>query len=122
MEKPSRLSAILPLKIMVGDSARTYLAHTLDISISGARVVLPMALEAGCDLVLEYKKNRAKAVVVWSKPVKRSSTDHLIGMRLLDDGQRFWLVDLGPRAYVVESAGRCDTVRAPRSRDDQSAV
>lgn len=103
MNKTPRLSAILPLKVMVGTETQTHFAHTLDISVSGARVILPLALEPGSDLVLEYKKNRARAVVVWSKPMRKSVRDHEIGMRLLDDGQRFWLVELAPKPHIMLS-------------------
>lgn len=91
---------------------RTFFAHTLDISASGLKVILPQALDRGCKVMLEYRKNRARAVVSWSKRVKEDSSDHLIGMRLLDDGQRFWLVDLIPKAKIIESRGRCETNRA----------
>ena len=101
MTKSPRLSAILPLKFTLPTDPQTQLAHTLDISASGARVILPMSLEPGSDLLLEYKKNRARAVVVWSKPVRRGARDYVTGIRLLDDGQRFWLVQLAPKAHIV---------------------
>lgn len=103
MAKSPRLHAILPLKILVGAETEPHLAHTLDISSSGLKVILPMALDTGKDVVLEYKKNRARAVVVWSKQKNKGSRDHEIGMRLLDDGQRFWLVQLAPRAHILSS-------------------
>lgn len=96
-----RLNAILPLKVMVGTDAQAHFAHTLDISVNGARVIMPVALEPGIDLVLEYKKNRARAVVVWSKPMRKSSRDHELGIRLLNDGRRFWLVEFSPKAQVL---------------------
>lgn len=86
---------------MVGTDAQTHFAHTLDISVSGARVIMPLALDPGCDLVLEYKKNRARAVVVWSKPMRKSARDYELGLRLLNDGRRFWLVELSPKARVL---------------------
>ncbi len=96
-----RLNAILPLKVTVGGDAQTIFAHTLDISVSGARVILPMALDPGSDLVLEYRKNRTKAVVVWAKPMKKSTRDYELGLRLLNDGRRFWLVELTPKAQIL---------------------
>jgi hypothetical protein len=104
MGKSPRLNAILPLKVLVGTDTQTHFVHTVDISASGVRIMMPLALDPGLDIVLEYKKNRAKAVVVWSKPMSKTSRDHVIGMRLLDDGQRFWLVDFAPKAQVL-SAG-----------------
>ena len=96
-----RLSAILPLKITVASDAQIHFVHTLDISASGARVVMPLALDPGSDLILEYKQNRMKAIVVWSKPMKKSVRDHQLGLRLLNDGRRFWLVELSPKAQVL---------------------
>ena len=96
-----RLNAILPLKVTVGSDAQTHFIHTLDISASGARVIMPMALDPGCDLVLEYKKNRTRAVVVWVKPIKKSSRDYELGLRLLNEGRRFWLVELAPKAQIM---------------------
>ncbi len=103
MGKPPRLSAIVPLKISVGTDGQIHLSHTTDISASGARVILPLALDPGCTIVLEYKKQRAKAVVVWSKPKKKGSRDYEIGIRLLDDGQRFWMAQFDPKAHVLST-------------------
>jgi hypothetical protein len=118
MEKSPRLAAILPLKLMVGSDAQTHFAHTMDISKSGARVIMPLALDPGSDVLLEYKKHRARAVVVWSKPMSKSSRDHAVGIRLLDDGQRFWLVEFAPKAYVLASVGQSDTERSLRKNKD----
>ena len=96
-----RLNAILPLKVTVGTDAQTLFAHTLDISVSGARVIIPMALDPGSDIVLEYKKNRARAVVVWAKPMKKSTRDYELGLRLLNDGRRFWLVEIAQKAKIL---------------------
>ncbi len=109
MSRKPRLSAIVPLKITVGTETSTHFVHTLDISASGARVIMPFPLDPGANMILEYKKNRAKAVVVWSRPMSPGSRDHVVGMRLLDDGQRFWLVELAPKALVLESLGKSDT-------------
>jgi len=117
MDKSPRLTAILPLKITIGTEANTHFVHTMDISASGVKVVLPFNLDRGRDVVLEYKKKRARAVVIWSKPMRRNSTDYAIGMQLLDDGQKFWLVDLGPKAHILESMGQRISERVPRARD-----
>jgi hypothetical protein len=106
MGNSPRLNAILPLKVLVGTDTQIHLVHTFDISASGARVMMPLDLDPGIDLVLEYKKNRARAVVVWSRPMNKASRDHEIGIRLLDDGQRFWLVNLAPKAQVLASDRR----------------
>ncbi len=100
-----RLNAILPLKVTVGADAQTHFIHTLDISASGARVIMPMALDPGSDLVLEYKKSRTRAVVVWAKPVRKSTKDFELGLKLLDDGRRFWLVEFAPKAHILSAKG-----------------
>ncbi len=114
MDRSPRLSAIVPLKIKVRTDTRTHFGHTLDISLSGAKIIMPLDLEPGCNVILEYKKNRARAEVIWSKPMNHGSRDHLIGLRLLDDGQRFWLVDITPKAQILESAGQADRENLPK--------
>lgn len=101
MSESPRLNAILPLKVLVGTDTQTHFAHTVDISPSGARIIMPLALETGCELVLEYKNKRARAVVIWSKQMRNSSRDHELGLNLLDDGRRFWLVEFSPKAQVL---------------------
>lgn len=105
MGKSPRLHAILPLRISVSTEAQVHFSHTTDISAFGARVILPLALEPGCGIELEYKKHRAKAVVVWSKPMRRGSRDYQIGLRLLDDGRRFWMAQFDPKAEVLATQG-----------------
>ncbi len=118
MDKSPRLAAILPLKLTLGSEANTHFVHTMDISASGVKVVLPFNLDRGRDVVLEYKKKRARAVVIWSKPMRRNSNDYAIGMQLLDDGQKFWLVDLGPKAHILESMGQRITERVPKASNE----
>lgn len=101
MSESPRLNAILPLKVLVGTDTQTHFAHTVDISPSGARIIMPLALETGCELVLEYRNKRARAVVIWSKQMRNSSRDHELGLNLLDDGRRFWLVEFSPKAQVL---------------------
>ncbi len=99
-----RLNAILPLKVTVGVDAQIHFIHTLDISASGARVIMPMALDPGSDLLLEYKQSRSKAIVVWAKPARKSNRDYELGLRLLNGGPHFWLVELSPKAHILSQA------------------
>ncbi len=99
-----RLTAILPLKVTVGADAQTHFIHTLDISASGARVIMPMALDPGSDLLLEYKQSRSRAIVVWTKPAKKSKRDFELGLKLLNAGPHFWLVELSPKAQILSQA------------------
>lgn len=96
-----RLNAILPLKVTVGSEGQSHYIHTLDISSTGARVIMPMALDPGSDVTLEYKKRCTKAIVIWSKLARRSTRDYELGLRLLNGGPRFWLVELSPKAEIL---------------------
>ena len=106
MSESPRLKAILPLKVFIGTDSEALTAHTTDISASGVKVIIASALDPGCDVVLEYKKKRVRAVVVWSKPMSRTSRDYQMGLRLLEDGQRFWLVNMEPKAQVLSHHAR----------------
>lgn len=89
-----RVKAVLPLKVTVVADGQSYLGHTVEISASGARTILPFALEAGSELSLEYKRQRCKARVVWSRVIAGRKSDHEIGLQLLSREQAFWLIDL----------------------------
>jgi hypothetical protein len=87
-----RVKAILPLRITDVADGQHYLSHSVDISASGARLILPVSLDPGTQISLEYKHRRCKAVAVWSAPVGKN--EYQIGLRLLNRDQCFWLVDL----------------------------
>ena len=89
-----RLKAILPLKVMINADGQSYLGHTVEISMSGARTILPVKLDPGSELSLEYKHRRCKAKVIWSKPVPGRKNDHELGLQLLNREQAFWLIDI----------------------------
>lgn len=92
-----RVKAVLPLKVTVVADGQTYLGHTVEISASGARTILPFALDAGSELSLEYKHRRCKAQVVWAKPVAGRKHDHEIGLRLLNRELAFWMIELAAK-------------------------
>ncbi len=89
-----RVKAVLPLKVTVIADGQHYLGHTVEISASGARTILPVSLDPGSELSLEYKHRRCKASVVWSRLVAGRKYDHEIGLRLLNREQAFWMIDL----------------------------
>lgn len=89
-----RVKAILPLKVTVVADGQSYLGHTVEISASGARTILPIALDAGSELSLEYKHRRCKARVVWSRLIAGRKSDYEIGLQLLNRELAFWLIDL----------------------------
>lgn len=87
-----RVKAIVPLKITVNADGQNYLGHSVDISDSGASMILPVSLDPGTEISLEYKRKRCRAIAVWCKPVGKY--EHQIGLRLLNREQSFWLVNL----------------------------
>ena len=89
-----RVKAVLPLKVTVTADGQNYLGHTVEISASGARTILPVALDPGSELSLEYKHRRCRAQVVWTKAVAGRKYDHEIGLRLLNREQAFWMIGL----------------------------
>ena len=89
-----RQKAILPIKLHLSADGKNHLAHTLDISASGARLVLAHELDANTPISLEFKRRKANGVVAWCRPVKGSKFDYEIGVHLLDSGQAFWGVQL----------------------------
>lgn len=107
--KQRRVKAILPLKITVTGGGQSYLGHTVEVSASGARTILPVGLEPGSALVLEVKHRRCRAVVVWSKAVEGSKNDHEHGLRLLSREQAFWLINLAMQEEDTDFSVAADT-------------
>jgi PilZ domain len=89
-----RMKAILPLKVTINADGQSYLGHTVEISTSGARTILPLSLDPGSELTLEYKHRRCKAKVVWSRLIEGRKSDHEIGLQLLNREVAFWMIDL----------------------------
>lgn len=87
-----RVRAVLPLKITVCADGQRYLAHSIDISASGARMIASVGFDSGTEMSLEYRHRRCKAVAVWSRQIARN--EYQVGLRLLNREQAFWMVDL----------------------------
>jgi hypothetical protein len=88
--KQRRQKAILPLKVYVGVGNNTYLAHTLDISASGARLVLPVQIAPGTAISIEFKHRRANGTAIWCTGLRESKYDHVLGVELPNAGTSFW--------------------------------
>ncbi len=84
-----RTKGILPIKIVV-PAASGYLAHTLDISASGARAVVPAQLNPGSVLVLEFKHKRTTATIAWCRPITGRKCEFEVGLRLDKPNRDFW--------------------------------
>ena len=92
--KQRRQKAILPLKVLVSVDGKNHLAHTLDISASGARIVLTNRIIPGTSITIEFKHRRAAGTAVWCKPLGDSKYDHEIGIRLNNANSNFWGIHL----------------------------
>ena len=69
------------------------LAHTLDISCSGARIgALREWIEPGSMLIVQRRHTRAQCRVIWSREVGPREVQ--IGIELLGHGGPFWGLDL----------------------------
>jgi hypothetical protein len=78
----------------VSVAGNSYLAHTLDISASGARIVLAKSLAPETEITLEFKRRRTMGTVVWCKRLGQSKYDHEIGLHLPRAGSNFWGITL----------------------------
>jgi hypothetical protein len=94
MRKQRRRNAILPLKVMVIKGGAVHLAHTLDISASGVRLVVATQFAPGTQVFVEFKRRRAAGTVIWSKARKDSKYDHELGVQMRNAGSAFWGINL----------------------------
>jgi hypothetical protein len=92
--KQRRQRAILPLKVFVGVGNNTYLAHTLDISASGARLVLPVRIAPGTAVSIEFRHRRTTGTAIWCTGLRESKYDHVLGIHLPNAGTSFWGIHL----------------------------
>ncbi|HEX3321010.1 MAG TPA: PilZ domain-containing protein [Terriglobales bacterium] len=91
-----RTKMVATLKILGPDPqgpASTQLAHTLDISSSGAKIgAMRAEIEPGIILVLQHKQARAQCRVTWVR--RMSSGEFQIGVEFLKPNAQFWGIDL----------------------------
>jgi len=92
--KQRRQKAILPLKVLVSVEGKTHLAHTLDISASGARIVLAGQIAPGTSITVEFKHRRSSGTAIWCKARRDSKYDHEVGIQLKSTDSTFWGIHL----------------------------
>jgi hypothetical protein len=69
------------------------LAHTLDISSSGAKIgAMREEVQPGSMLLLQHKQARAKARVIWAR--RMGSGEFQIGVEFVGRAAQFWGIDL----------------------------
>jgi len=89
--KSTRKKMVLPVKVSI--DAVTHLAHTMDITQSGARLgALRTELQSGAIVVLQRGSQRAKFQIVWTKQLAPNELQ--AGIESLQPQGNFWGVDL----------------------------
>jgi hypothetical protein len=97
--KSTRRKMVLPVKVMIDQI--THLAHTVDITESGARLgALRMQLKPGTIISLQRGSQRAKFQIAWVRQL--APTELQAGIESLQPQDSFWGVDLSPRPPEVK--------------------
>jgi|SRR6185369_1006426 hypothetical protein len=89
-----RQKAILPLKVTVTAEGKTHLAHSVDISASGVRMIVSTPLPSGTAVSVEFKHRRATGTVQWCKSLRDRKFEHELGVALTNAGTAFWGVHM----------------------------
>jgi hypothetical protein len=76
-----RVKAVLPVRVSGNDgcgNCYTDLAHTLDVTETGARLgAVRREIEVGSQLTVQYKQHRAEFRVVWTAPLPQLKEHHV---------------------------------------------
>lgn len=87
-----RRRMVLPVKLAAADGV-TSLAHTIDITIEGARIAgLRQELQPGNQITLRRGSHKARFTVVWVGQL--GSGEMQAGLKCVDRIDAFWGVDL----------------------------
>jgi len=90
-----RRKMVLPVKVSVDKV--THLAHTVDITSTGARLVAYRApLQSGTIIGLQRGSKKAQFRVEWVKPL--SPNELQAGIELLEPQNNFWGINLSDEA------------------------
>lgn len=123
--KKPRVKMVVPIRLWGTDSAGNpfnILAHTLNVSASGARVGgVRVGMAVGEAITLQYKQLRALFKVVWiGRPGDK--TEQQIGLQLLEQDKQVWaeLDDKG--TYLDDFAGARRAVAPPPAGTPPSPI
>jgi TonB family protein len=102
-QRCSRTRMVLPLRVWLnqrpGETLRTQLAHTVDISHIGCRLGgLRTELSPGQTISLQRGQNKAAFRVIWS--TRLAADEHQAGIEALDYGKDIWAVELPPSPFA----------------------
>jgi hypothetical protein len=97
--KSQRRKMVLPVKVLIDQV--THLAHTVDITDSGARLgALRTQLQPGMIISLQRGSQRAKFQIAWVRQLAPNELQ--AGVESLQPQNSFWGVDLSPRGPEVK--------------------
>ena len=104
-----RTKMVLPLRIWLngepGQTLRTQLAHTVDISHIGCRLGgLRTELSPGQTISLQRGQDKAAFRVIWSRQL--AADEHQAGIEAVDYGKNIWAVELPPSPFAPKSSSR----------------
>ena len=110
-----RVKAVLPVRVSGQDGSGncyTELAHTLDITDTGARLgAVRRDLEVGTQLTVQYKQHRAEFRVVWTSPLPQLK-ERQVGLEAVVQ-RDMW--GLGPEQKTQSQAEPQNETRPPHS-------
>jgi hypothetical protein len=91
--RQNRTRAVLPIRVRGSDaSGKSFegLAHTLDITRTGARVAaIRHALKVGDQITLTYRQRKIEFLVIWTKQVQGTGEYH-VGVRTIAQDADAW--------------------------------
>lgn len=95
--RQTRIKMVLPVRISAKDRSDNQfdeLAHTLDITNSGARLgAIHHPLNPGDQLVLQYRQRKIHFRVVWVKLLE-GTTEYQVGVEATNHGGETWGLEL----------------------------
>lgn len=104
----NRIKAVLPVRVLGSDSSgQQYsdLAHTLDITDTGARLgAVRRPLKVGSRLTLQYKQHKAEFRVVWVVRLKHLK-EHHVGLQALVQKDLWGLASEALRLEIQPTQG-----------------
>ena len=89
----NRTRAVLPIRVRGNDaSGKSFedLAHTLDITPTGARLAgIRHTLKVGDQITLTYRQRKIEFKVIWTKPIQ-GTAEYQVGVRTMAKDADAW--------------------------------
>jgi primosomal protein N' len=116
--KSPRIKMVLPVKVLIDQV--THLAHTVDITESGARLgALRMQLQPGTIISLQRGSQRAKFQIAWVRQLAPNELQ--AGIESLQPQNSFWGVDLSSRSAELKKEAQQALMTLLSSRSKAAA-